>query len=174
MKKVFYFEIQVDNHNLILNDFCQTRIVYLNTIKDENRKLQSYYVWKLLLKALELEGVKHKNDFVLLEKKWILPNNKINFSLSHSKNFVAICISSEEIGVDVQIIQDKILKVKKYLNSDTNDLTNLTIEWVKKECEIKSCFYPEFSFVNLQDKYDNKYILGVNAKNVEFIKINNI
>ena len=41
----------------------------------------------------------------------------LNISISHSELFVAVCLSKEKVGIDLQIINEKIFKVSdKFIN----------------------------------------------------------
>ena len=84
---------------------------------------QKYYVWKLLEYALwqslaldirTLEFSKTKNG------KWTVQD--CCFSLSHSHNVVAVAISSGEIGVDVERIDEKRKEVLQKTLTETERL----------------------------------------------------
>ena len=62
-------------------------------------------------------------------------------SISHSKKLVAIIVSELKTGIDIEIISERVLKVKnKFLSySDNIDESqeDLTIAWSTKECIFK-------------------------------------
>jgi len=65
-------------------------------------------------------------------------------SISHSKNHVAFSVSPHPIGVDIEEIHERILKVKnRFLNEneqklfDQNSVQDLTIAWSAKEALFK-------------------------------------
>ena len=66
-------------------------------------------------------------------------NYPINFSISHSQNLVAvICSTAKEVAIDIETIQDKILKIKhKFIHPDDfeqgDDLERLAMIWSAKE-----------------------------------------
>ena len=66
-------------------------------------------------------------------------NYPINFSISHSRNLVAvICSTTKDVAIDIETIQDKILKIKhKFIHPDDfeqgDDLERLAMIWSAKE-----------------------------------------
>ena len=109
--------------------------VNFDQIKSENRKLEILAVRALLKKMC--------GNSILNYNKYGAPildnNNKI--SISHSKKLVAIIISELKTGIDIEIISERVLKVKnKFLSySDNIDESqeDLTIAWSTKECIFK-------------------------------------
>jgi phosphopantetheinyl transferase len=82
--------------------------------------------------------------------------NGLKISISHSGLFVAVCLSKEKMGIDLQIVNKKILKVvDKFTNQiekkliDENNLEKLTQLWT-----IKEAAYKYFSLGNLSFKSD--------------------
>lgn len=84
-----------------------------------------------------------KQHHQLISKKQIskphFTNYPLKFSISHSRNYVAV-ISSEtnDVAIDIEVIQDKVLKIKhKFLHPNDfeqgDDLTKLTMIWSSKE-----------------------------------------
>ena len=68
-------------------------------------------------------------------------NNECNISISHSKGLVAISISKQQVGLDIEEISDKVLRVSSKFISK-NNLTDLTAEkatliWSCKEAIYK-------------------------------------
>ena len=64
-----------------------------------------------------------------------------NISISHSKGLVAIIISQQQVGIDIEEISEKVLRVSSKFVS-TNNLKNLTTEkatliWCCKEAIFK-------------------------------------
>ena len=80
---------------------------------------------------------------LLLEKTELgkpqIVNNPINFSISHTRNLVAvICSTTKDVAVDIEMIQDKIVKIKhKFIHSNDfeqgDDLERLAMIWSAKE-----------------------------------------
>ena len=68
-------------------------------------------------------------------------NNSSYISISHSKELVAIIISKQQVGIDIEEISEKALRVSSKFVS-TNNLTSLTAEkatliWCCKEAVFK-------------------------------------
>lgn len=150
MINVYYLDIgKLNMPNLIdFNSLPLNRKNYILSINDKKIQKQSYYVFKLLLKVLQLNGIKNSSEFVVNDNIWQLKTKDINFSLSHSYNIVALATSADFVGIDVEKIDEKILKVEKLFNSISNDnsLNNLTRLWTEKES-----LYKLNSIINLKD-----------------------
>ena len=51
-------------------------------------------------------------------------SNGLNISITHSESFVAVCLSKEKMGIDLQIISQKISKISdKFINDLEKKLT---------------------------------------------------
>ena len=79
--------------------------------------------------------------------------NGLNISITHSKLFIAVCLSKEKIGVDLEIINEKIFKVAdKFINhlekklTEKNNLGRLTQLWTIKEAAYKYFSVGKLSF----------------------------
>ena len=111
--------------------YPQARQDEINTCASERVKRQKYYAWKLLAYALQdgfgvdintLSFSKGKNG------KWTSPS--FSFSLSHSKDVVAVAISKNAIGVDVEkIVPEKAEFLEKTLTDDERK------QWLSLESE---------------------------------------
>ena len=112
---------------------------------------QKFYVWKLLEKALMCSfGLELPNlDFTRTENgQWVC--NQCYFSLSHSDNFVAVAVSNNPIGVDIERrnvarFTDALAK-KIVTNQEMEEVGTLAVEargeavnalWTKKEAIFK-------------------------------------
>ena len=109
--------------------------VKFDQIKSENRKLEILAA-RALLKKMCGNSILNYNKYGAP----ILDNNK-KISISHSKKLVAIIVSELKTGIDIEIISERVLKVKnKFLSySDNIDESqeDLTIAWSTKECIFK-------------------------------------
>ena len=79
--------------------------------------------------------------------------NGLKISISHSGLFVAVCLSKEKMGIDLQTVNEKILKViDKFTNQiekklmDENNLEKLTQLWTIKEAAYKYFSLGKLSF----------------------------
>ena len=192
MLNVYYLDIEklkVPN-DIDLSLLPENRRQYILSINDTKRKKQSFYVWKLLEQVLTLNGIKFIDNFNVNNNIWQLKSNEIQFSLAHSDSIVAVAISNTFIGVDVEKISDKILKVGKLFkdNKLDNNVENLTKLWTEKESFYKLNSTYNLSankslsnqkvFYNSKIICDNKnskyYITTSTIENIncEFIEIN--
>ena len=128
------------------------RNVEVASVDNENLKKSKYWAWKTLEYALfrsfgykiqDLDIVKTKSG------KWV--SKKCFFSISHSKNTVAVVVSNQETGIDLEeclsfynkVGEDKTYQAfaKKIVSSKETfpqDKTELLKLWTKKECLFKA------------------------------------
>ena len=193
MFKVYYADIADLGFPFDVNLIkSAARKEYLKTITAERRLKQSFYAWVLLEKiAYKLKFAGNNSlttDFYTEEKgKWRRLDGAFRFSLSHSENVVAAAISDEfEVGLDVQIITEGILKLKNKFLVSEKDLSFyetlpefkraefLTKKWTEKESEYKRGGRNSvYSSIKVRCARGNDYVLTVAAERVctEFIKI---
>ena len=172
MVKVWYADVNSCLFNgLNLEDFCESRKAYINSINNVTLKNQSLLVWKLLLFAFNQLGYDTKD--MIFERadngKWFVKNIDINFSLSHSHNIVAVVISTDgDVAIDVEKCSDKILKVEKLFVIDKKldfkeKIKVLSKLWTEKECLLKSknsrFFYGEY----ITDSFGEDYNLSISS-----------
>ena len=119
----------------------------LSQKKSEIHKNQFLAV-RYLLKYLSIDS--HNLSYDSLGKPFLENNSKI--SVSHSGLFVAIIISDTTVGIDIETINDRILKVKsKYLETELNyplELNSKTslVYWNIKESVFKAVDKPGIDF----------------------------
>ena len=79
-----------------------------------------------------------KNPIKTNENGKLYMNNAPLFNISHSGEYVVIAISEErEIGVDIQLINDKDLKPIEYVTKESYPLEEMFQIWSNKESLIK-------------------------------------
>lgn len=150
----------------------------IKNAKCDKVKKEKFCTWDLLEYAicdLFLKDIKSfefsKNEF----GKWSADG--IYFSLSHCDGYVAVAVSNEAIGVDIEnadeferkIMPDKLCKMKKHIlaeNEDANTSEEFLSLWTKKESIFKCCgdgyYHPTEISV---EKYSTKTkILDVESK----------
>lgn len=163
MVNTYYIDISKHKiNNFDFKGFCDERIKYVLSIKDENRRIQSYFAWKLLLKILPYSDY----SFTLKPNgKWVEKNDKIFFSISHSKNVVSVTLSDKPCGVDVELVSEKIYKIKNRLSNLSESLSKdeLTRKFTQFEASYKSNNAPINTYFNLADEQENKYELCCSA-----------
>lgn len=140
---------------------------YVCGIKDESRRRQSLYSRLLLVLALQALRIKAE-EFVSDESgRWKIKNppTEVDFSLSHSKNAVAVAVLTnargEKVGVDTELVSERILKLGARIAGEEARLSaeELTRIWTKKESaykagtDIKSAFFATKTHEVCGEKY---------------------
>jgi len=120
--------------------------------------MQSVAVWKLLLYATKYIDI----DIICSENgKWHDKSGKLFFSISHSANFVVVALSAKPIGIDVEICNEKITKIKRRfdftLDNSLSLTDNLTLQWTKEESEYKAGIKGKHYFKKIKDSLSNEY-----------------
>ena len=119
-------------------------------------RLEKYYAWRLLFEGLSeflgesLDGLDiHKNE----NGKWVC--DKCAFSISHTLGVVAVAVSDDDVGVDVEEIRRHRTGLEKLILSE-NELSEfyrvddgekpeyLIKMWTRKESIFKSFDRPAF------------------------------
>ncbi len=165
----------------------------INACSHERVKKEKYCAWKLLEYALkhsfgvslsELEEL----DFQKTEQgKWITP--ACHFSITHCDGVVAVAVSTDKVGVDVEKCSDKLrsasrrfLTEKETLFLQTlkacEQLAYLAQKWTQKESVFKAFEEGSFAPSRIEtDEYktltktlENGYILSVASNELEQIR----
>lgn len=107
----------------------------INKFKSNKRKLE-YICTRLLLNVIDKKLKISYNKYGAP----ILNNNKY-ISISHTTKLIAIVINKNKVGADVELISQKILKIKSRFISNNDNVSsnteNLTLAWSAKECIFK-------------------------------------
>lgn len=155
------------------------RQAYINSASNEKLRSQRYFVWKLLEYALNNSfGLDFKKlEFQLGESgKWLLEN--CYFSLSHSEGVVAVAVSDNPIGLDIEwaersvspLLYKKILsdrEVTEFYRLDESERKEYLIKkWTMKESVFKLGVEKTFHPKNLELN-NNVYTGKLNLKNKE-------
>lgn len=181
MLKIYYCEItSVSVENEFLKVSCLNRNKYLDSITDNKRKKQSFFVWKLLEYALKDNGFSNL-QFFEDNGKWKTDCKNLDFSLAHSENIVCVAISDSSVGVDVEKISDKakrvLLKKQNLANCSNFDNETFTKVWCEKESEFKRGKCGAFSSFKILDKNNNDYVLTIcsdeSADSLERVEFDN-
>jgi len=161
IKLLDYNEVSINNVNLNLlssND-CLT----FHSFKSDKRRLEFYYL-RLLWKNFNIsQPILYKSSGKPYLEKGFL-------SMTHSHKKVLIAFSEQkEVGIDIEMISDKIEKVKhKFLHPNDNykSLKDLTQLWTIKEAVYK-LFDGDNSFFmdNIEIKDINHPIAEINHNN---------
>lgn len=166
----------------------------IKACSNDRVKREKYCAWRLLEYALnrtfgakikELELTKDENG------RWSTPTH--HFSISHTEGLVAVCVSRDAVGVDVEKESDKLLSVVPRLLTDSelleyekteeeNRLSYLGTKWTQKESIFKSLneksFIPHKIEVKEYETYTKsmevqgyKYYLSVATKTPERVRL---
>lgn len=143
---------------LNLNEFSIEQ--NLTAKRDIETHGKNYLINKLLDKNVEI-----KYDD---KGKPYLEDDNRHVSISHSHNKLAIIINEyESTGIDIELIRDKVLKIKhkflsdSELNDANNDVNKLLIYWAAKETLYKIYGLKEVDFIeHLFVKPFTKHNLG--------------
>lgn len=129
---------------LNLNLFAKTN--HLNTKREIENQGKRYLLNNLLGEEIEIEYDAKGKPY--------LPKNNKHISISHSHNRLAIIINEKEpTGIDIELIREKVLKIKhKFLSvteiCDANDdVEKLLIYWAAKETLYKIYGLKEVDFI---------------------------
>jgi phosphopantetheinyl transferase len=115
-------------------------------IMHPNRRLQ-HMVGRWLLSHIMQKEVQNDIDIAPNGKPYF-KTLKQQFSISHCHQWAAVIVSDQKVGVDIEIISERVQKVKhKFLHSKENDwleaiptseqLAQLTFIWAAKEAMYK-------------------------------------
>ena len=159
-------------------------LLRLNKMKSQLHQRAFLSVRKLLQKA-------GYNDFDLYYeesgKPHLNPNNchtePVEVSISHSHNFSTLIISSQKVGIDIEMQRDKIIRIAdKFVNNkeslrlgDTNTpdyIKKLTVKWGAKEAIFKirneqGISFKDHIWVNSFEIRDQKTIATLEMENVK-------
>ena len=133
----------------IENLHSKERMEEINLTKSESVKKEKYWVWKVLEKAIEYENFSPKevNFYKDGFGKW--KSSNLEFSLTHSGDFVGVAISDTPVGIDLQKLvltnPDKFANrflnendLAKYLAvTESEKIAFLISHWAKLESAFK-------------------------------------
>ena len=157
---------------------------------------EKYFVWKLLEIALkENFGVDIKDlTFQKNEnKKWSC--DKYFFSLSHTDGALAVAVSRENVGVDIEVVRPRHSGIEEHfmtrtelalldtLTSDDERCEYIIRKWTEKESVFKTLDRPSFSPTAIETaEYDlhtcvlelsgRKYMLSVTPADAKVVHYN--
>lgn len=149
----------------------------IKSCTDEKVKKEKFFAWKLLAHALyrslglrieNLEFNKDKNG------KWLC--DKCFFSISHGDGIVAIAVSKQSVGIDLELIDDNKKQVlekvlteieKAELSKGESSIEKLTTIWTKKESIYKMKGEGAFSPRKIESLSAQTFskILAIDGKN---------
>ena len=167
---------------------CVERQNEIKSISNERVRREKYYVWKLLEYAAEDSFVKDVSKVRFVKSKhgkWSC--KEFEFSLSHSTEAIAVAVSDNSVGIDVERIRVKrSKKIAEYIMTEREYFEYLEVpdeksedyivrKWCQKEAvfktQNKAHFKPReiepaeyFCVTKDFDIGEEKYILAVAAR----------
>ena len=135
MINILYKKItsDIDVSNIPENEL--NRIAKYGSKKRRDESLNGLF---LLGKVLEMYGINTYELSYTEKGKPYIDNLKYHFNISHSNEYVVCAVSDKEVGIDIEMIKDKIIKIKpKITDEDIDDPNRLTELWTLKESFIK-------------------------------------
>tara|TARA_B110001454_G_scaffold160262_1_gene149669 strand:- start:120 stop:701 length:582 start_codon:yes stop_codon:yes gene_type:complete len=155
----------------------------------QNQKIKKFNSKKRQLEFLctRLLLQKINKDLEITYNKYGAPelNNNQFISISHTRKLIAIVISNKKVGVDIELISEKALKIKSKFLSE-NDMLELnqeesTLAWCAKESIYKWYqksdinFKEDIKILNILKSPSNKIHIDFKNESVilDYLKINN-
>ena len=156
----------VDSNTLMLNE----ENVELNKINSLERKNEF-----IGIRQLRNELIPNKPIFYNSNGKPFVDQCENHISVSHSSKNICLAISKSPLGVDIEGIDERVLRIKtKYVNIEDkkhyqyNSVEDLTILWTIKECLYKLYDIKGLSFKNdirALSRNNNDHYFAVHTKN---------
>lgn len=144
--KIFLEQIKENNLNDNYQVFSNYRILKIENSIDDKTKSRNIQTEILLNYAINYQ----RNQYIpypeIITNKQGKPefsNLAIKFNISHSKKYLAIATSNKDVGIDIESIDIKHLKVasKLFSNQDflkyQNNIDEIIKQWTIKEAYIK-------------------------------------
>lgn len=145
------------------------RLEKVQKLKDENAKRLSVAAYLLLKKVLRKHFIKiDKYEFNYLDNgKPVLVNSPIQFSLSHSGNYVAVAISDNSVGVDIQEMREIDLDSRRFVFSEEDE------KFFQESEDKMDAFYSLWTIKEAVYKFDGTPFKEVTIKDAASITVEN-
>jgi phosphopantetheinyl transferase len=121
--------------------FFSDQLGFSSDRKLEKRRLE-HLAARFLLQHLSPDFPFSKMEISQPGKPFV-PDSSLHFSISHSFPYVAAAIDQQPVGIDIQVFQEKISRLKDKFLSPTeqelfeNKAEQLTLAWTAKEAAFK-------------------------------------
>lgn len=170
--KLFLQEIDFNTKIIDYSIFSDYRINKINNAKTDNKRALNIQTEILLNYAINYKSnnyTPYPSIIINEQGKPSFENLKTKFNISHSNKYILIGVSNNEIGVDVEKINEKHLKVASKLFNDKdylkykNNINEIIRHWTIKEAYIK--LFGSNILIDLKNiKVTNKYVFGQYGK----------
>lgn len=127
----------------------------------------SYY---LLDKILRDNYNVENRELEFISQKPYLKSREVHFSISHSRNFIAIAISSYNCGIDIEFIKERdFVKIARRMKfEECSSLDDFYKKWTEYEAAYKlNDEYKKIKHYN----YENYMISAVSTNNNEIFQL---
>lgn len=150
--------------------------LYPNEIK-ELKEIKNKARKKEFIGVRQLRNAIAKNQEISydLNRRPLLANGLNQISISHSTQSICIGISNTNIGIDLEVPSERVLRIKsKFLHDDEkmffdeNSSNDMTLLWTIKEAAYKYVNQPGLSFKNnirVIAKDDKRFICRIHKLN---------
>ncbi len=119
---------------------CELRQAEIESVSNETLKREKYYVWKLFGYAMERSfGIKIADLKFTREVSGRYSTDRGEFSFSHSKNVLAVAVSRNAVGVDIEPMDTKYTDgmARRIMNDSEYSAFETLQESEKQGCFVK-------------------------------------
>lgn len=157
-------DISIEKWSKFLPKIRLEKLEKYSNVKDKKLSLAAYVLLKKVLKRHFINASKY--EFVYLENgKPILKGCPIQFSMSHSGDFVAVAISNNIVGVDIQEMKEIDQDLRKFVFNEED-------EFFYQEAENKlDAFYSLWTIKEAVYKFDGAPFKNVRIKDAASITV---
>ena len=142
--------------NQLCISICLKEFIVSTRLKTKNSKFNNSRLIELQGVQFLLSNILGANQKLCYHKSGApyIENSDKKISISHSKKIIAVGISSYEIGIDLEEISERVVRVKnRFMNEHElkmfgNSKTRLTLAWTIKESLFKISKNRKISFKN--------------------------
>ncbi len=116
-------QISAQEYQAALSVICEKRRMYLQNLNN-TEKVKASVCGEWLVKCILAEkfGISHTEVQILRTEKGkpYLSDSTLHISISHSGDFVAAAVDVAPIGIDIEVIKDRDLKICRRLCSESD------------------------------------------------------
>ncbi|MEG2014364.1 MAG: 4'-phosphopantetheinyl transferase superfamily protein [Clostridia bacterium] len=160
MKNKIYIYNTNNNSSPLVFDWCdKTLQEHITRYRRQEDTLNSFCAWKLVAMKLQQYGMALplQVEFLPNGKPKVLGTNKV-ISISHSAEIIALAISDEQIGIDIERIRD--INYSRLLERICNEIETENINALPTEERIER-FYEIWTAKEAYSKYTGNGLLKI-------------
>ena len=107
-------------------------------LKNKEKEKEHCFAYLMLDRILKEVYKIQNREVEFVNKKPYLKTRELFFSISHSKEYLVLCFSKSECGIDIEkITQRDFLSISKRMNFSSKTLEEFYCDWTKYEAEYK-------------------------------------